>query len=75
MRIQFYLRYHTEFGQSLWITGNTEELGNNMPEKALPMEYLNEDFWHCNFDIKKKDLQSPVIYKYILKNKDAELLY
>lgn len=75
MKIQFYLRYHTEFGQSLWITGNTEELGNNLPEKALPMEYLNEDFWHCNIEVKKKEVQSPVIYKYILKNKDGELLF
>lgn len=75
MKIQFYLRYHTEFGQSLWITGNTEELGNNLPEKALPMEYLNEDFWHCNIEIKKNEAQSPVVYKYILKNKDGELLF
>ncbi|MBI5857333.1 MAG: 4-alpha-glucanotransferase [Sphingobacteriales bacterium] len=75
MRLQFYLRFHTEFGQSLWITGNAEELGNNDPGKAVPMEYLNEDIWECSLELKKRDRESPFCYRYFLKNKDAELLY
>ncbi len=75
MTLQFYLRFHTEFGQSLWITGNTDELGNNDPGKAVPMEFLNEEFWQCNIEIKRKDLQNDISYKYFLKNNDDELLY
>lgn len=75
MRLQFYLRFHTEFGQSLWITGNTDELGNNDPGKALPMEYMNEEFWQCSIEVKRKGPRSPFCYKYFLKNKDGELLY
>ncbi len=40
MKLQFYLRFHTEYGQSLWISGNADELGNDDAAKALPMEYL-----------------------------------
>src|SRR5690349_9065843 len=75
MKLQFYLRFHTEFGQGLWITGDSEELGNNDPAKALPMEYLNEEFWQCSLEIKRKELQKNISYKYFLKNKDGELLY
>lgn len=75
MRFQFYLRFHTEFGQSLWITGNTDELGNNDPEKAVPMEYMNEEFWQCSIESERKDILSPICYKYFLKNEDSELLY
>ena len=75
MKLQFYLRFHTRFGQSLCISGNTEELGNNDPSKALPLEYLNDEFWSGSIEIKKKELEKSIAYKYILKNEDGELLY
>ncbi len=75
MKLQFYLRFHTRFGQSLLISGNTDELGNNDPAKALPLDYLNEEFWSGTIEIKKKDLQKNISYKYILKNEEGELLY
>jgi 4-alpha-glucanotransferase len=75
MKLQFYLRFYTEYGQSLWISGDTDELGNNDPAKALSMNYLNEEFWYCSIEIKRKELQNNISYKYILKNTDGELLY
>jgi 4-alpha-glucanotransferase len=75
MKLQFYVRFHTRFGQSLWITGNIEELGNNDPAQALPLDYLNEEFWHTTVDIKKKELLKDIRYKYVLKNEAGELLY
>jgi len=74
MKLHFYLRFHTSYGQSLWISGNTEELGNNDPANAVPMTYLNEEFWHFSTDIKRKDLAKNVTYKYLLKNADGNLL-
>lgn len=74
MKLQFYLRFHTAFGQRLGIFGNTDELGNNDPARALPMEYLNDEFWSCSAEIKKKKLQKSVSYKYILTNEDDEIL-
>jgi 4-alpha-glucanotransferase len=74
MRLVFYLRYHTSFGQSLWVCGNSELFGNDDPAKALPMEYLNEEFWQASVDIKRKQLPKNFRYKYYLKNKDGEFI-
>lgn len=75
MKIQFYLRFHTKYGQSLWISGDIDELGNNDHSMAIPMRYLNEEFWHCSIDIRKKELPKHISYKYILKNEDGEQVF
>ena len=75
MKLQFYLRYHTKFGQSLWITGNADILGNSDPAKAIHLEYLNDEFWALTIDIKKKETPKTISYKYILKNEDGEFFY
>lgn len=75
MKIQFYVRFHTRFGQSLWVSGDADELGNNQPEKAVPMTYLNDEFWQASLEIRRKDITKNIIYKYFLKNEDGELIY
>jgi len=56
MKVQFYLRFHTKFGQSLLISGNTEELGNDDLSTALLMTYLNDEFWVATIELKQKKL-------------------
>ncbi len=75
IKLQFYLRFHTRFGQSIWISGNIDELGNNDPAKALSLDYLNDEFWYGSVDIRRKETSKSVTYKYILKNEDGELLF
>ncbi len=75
MKLHFYARFHTRFGQSLLLTGDLEELGNDNPGEAVQMEYLDEEFWHVAIDLKKKDARKEFSYKYILKNEDGELLH
>ncbi len=74
MKLQFYLRFHTRYGQSLWVSGNIDELGNNDPAKAISMNYLNDEFWFTEVDAKRKGLPKAISYKYFLKNEDGELL-
>jgi 4-alpha-glucanotransferase len=74
MKLQFYLRFHTEYGQSLWLRGNINELGNDNPDLAVPMEYLNEEFWTAVIDVKRKSLGKSAAYSYFLKNKDGEII-
>ncbi|WP_276503316.1 4-alpha-glucanotransferase [Terrimonas pollutisoli] len=75
MHLQFYLRFHTEFGQSLWISGNTEELGMDVPANAIPMVYLDDEFWQASIPIpQKKWPKKGIVYKYYLKTKDGELV-
>jgi 4-alpha-glucanotransferase len=75
MKLQFYLRFYTEFGQSLWISGNIDELGNDDPSMALPMEYLDHEFWTASIEISKKKLPPEgVCYKYFLRTKEGEVV-
>jgi len=72
MRIQFYLRFKTSFGQSLWISDNGE-LGTDLIKGAIPMAYLNDEFWFANIKIDKEKASS-FHYKYILRHEDGEII-
>lgn len=75
-KITFYLKFHTTFGQDLFITGNHPLLGDNDPAKALPLQYFNEEYWSVTIDLKETSLQeSVIVYQYILRNTDGTLSY
>lgn len=73
MLVNFYLRFSTSFGQSLYISGNNNQFGNSDIEKAIPLSFLNKDHWSLSIDIEN---EKPTIlsYKYILKDKDGILI-
>ena len=68
--LHFYLRFRSSFGQKFLITGNIPELGNNDPEKAVPLHYLNEEFWHLVLDI--PDNTPTFSYKYIFRDTNGK---
>ena len=66
MIIHFYLRFTTHFGQTIYVSGNNDILGNDDLAKALPIQYLNDQLWHGSISIDTvKDLNT-IRYKYIL---------
>lgn len=69
MTVHFYLRYSTQFGQNLFVSGNADVLGNDDPAKAFPLEYLNEQLWYGAADIDPGQLEGPLNYRYILQDK------
>src|SRR6185295_243091 len=73
MKVQFFLRFHTEYGQSLFISGNADELGNDDLSNALLMTYLNEEFWVGTIELKQKKV-GQLSYKYLLKTSDGEII-
>src|SRR5271170_7136324 len=73
MKIQFYLRFSTQVGQNLFVTGNITELGNGDMDKAIPLQYLNNEFWMIAVDIDAA-VHSKVQYKYFLKNEDGTII-
>jgi len=73
MKVQFFLRFHTEYGQSLLISGNTEELGTDDLSNALLMTYLNDEFWVATIELKQKKI-GQLRYKYLLKTNDGEII-
>jgi 4-alpha-glucanotransferase len=70
MTIHFYLRYHTVFGQDLYISGNNEYLGDNDSSKAVKLSWYNDDFWHLSLQL-PDDFDDTILYRYILKDKNG----
>jgi 4-alpha-glucanotransferase len=72
MKIDFYLRFRTRVGQSLFITGNLGVLGNNDPEHALAMSFLSEDYWHASIEVDEL-FKEPIHYHYIFKTETSDV--
>jgi 4-alpha-glucanotransferase len=72
LKIEFYLRFYTHVGQSLFISGNTAVLGMDDPEKAFPMQYMNGEFWHSSLELPGTS-DGAVRYHYILRNEDGTI--
>jgi len=71
-KIQFYLKFHTQYGQSLYVTGNINALGNYDLTKALPLKYLNEECWYGKIEVPAST--GSLIYSYYLKNNDGTII-
>ena len=74
MLLHFYLRYATQFGQSIFVSGNHIVLGNDDSKKAFPLQYLNDQLWHGYVEIDPSKINSPIQYKYILRHDKGEEL-
>jgi len=71
LKIEFYLRFYTRPGQSLYISGNIAALGGNDPSKAVSMQYLNGEFWHAHIELEDWPVE-PVSYNYILQTEEGK---
>src|ERR1700722_10610878 len=72
MKLDFYLRFFTHPGESILLTGHLAELGNGDVAAALPMEYVNGEFWHVSVTVAAMP-PTPVTYHYILRGIDGAL--
>lgn len=73
-KITFQLRFHTNFGQQLFITGDDVLLGNNDIDKALPMQYLDSETWIAELTVDADQIAgNEIIYNYVLKFEDGTL--
>ncbi|MGZ5134843.1 MAG: 4-alpha-glucanotransferase, partial [Flavitalea sp.] len=70
MKIHFYLRFSTKFGQSLAITGNTTTLGNNDIGHAVPLTYVNDELWGCEIEVSPGEAVK-IHYQYIFFKEDG----
>ncbi len=75
-KITFQLKYHTEYGQNLFLTGNHELLGNGAITKALPLQYFNDEFWYVTIELNNDQLiDASIVYNYVLINQDGYVTY
>ena len=76
MRITFQLRFHTEPGQNLLLSGNHPILGNAILEQAIPLRYLNDQFWHVTLELPPGSVPDAELrYHYILRNPDGSVVH
>ncbi len=72
MKITIRLLYHTHFGQTLFLCGDHEWLGGGQPERALPLRYVNEEFWELALDLPDSPRpKTPLTYYFILRQPDG----
>jgi 4-alpha-glucanotransferase len=74
MKLTFRLRYRSQFGQSLWLTGKHPLLGGGKTENAVPLAYLNEEAWHATVELPADAASHPITYDYLLRNADGSLV-
>ena len=72
MKIDFYLRFHTKFGQSLAISGNLPVLGGDEQAKALPMSFLSDELWQASIEIDPAETDI-LQYRYIFIDENGEI--
>lgn len=74
MQITLQLRFHTRFGQTLYVTGNHPLLGDGDLDKALPMQYFDKEQWQAVLQLDEKALTGNGIqYRYFLREPDGNL--
>ncbi len=72
MILNFFLRFSTKFGQSLFVSGSHAALGNDLVSHALPLQYFNDQLWQGQVEI--PDTEVPALdieYRYILRDIDG----
>ncbi len=74
-KLNFHLRFKTNFGQTIYITGNHPLLGNGNIEKAVPMVYLNEDYWVLHLATKGLLKAETICYSYFIQNQDGTRIF
>lgn len=76
MKVSFKLRFHTEFGQSLHLTGPHPWLGNDHPDHALPLQYHDAESWVGSLEIPTPEAlpADGLAYHYLLREADGSIV-
>lgn len=73
-RLQFNIKFRTQYGQELLVMGNSPVLGQLKREQAVPMRFLDQETWQLDIDVPLRGKNTQIQYKYLLKNQDGTLL-
>lgn len=72
MLLNFFVRFSTRFGQSLFVSGSCDALGNDEVSNAMPLQYFNDQLWQGSVEIPGPDFNSlDIEYRYILHDTDG----
>ena len=73
MKIEFYLRFKTQYGQAVFVSGNLTSLGNNDPQQAFPLQYLNDEFWYGAIEVDPTEINT-LHYRYVFTTLMGEIV-
>ena len=75
IKIHFYIRFNTQFGESLLLSGNIPQLGGMVSYDAVTMNYLNEEYWSYDLELHTApvDISGQIQYKYLFKDKSGRI--
>lgn len=71
MNINFYLRFHTRFGQKLQVRTTILQTGQEEVTATHPMQYMNNEFWEASVTINNPQ-NSTIRYQYVLTLEGGE---
>jgi 4-alpha-glucanotransferase len=73
MQLTLKLRFHTYFGQSLFVTGNHPLFGDGELERAIPLAYVDNEYWQVTITFPHGTGLSPagIVYNYLLREADG----
>ena len=67
MKTRFRLRYDSHWGEELFLTGSTSELGNWNTDKAVQMEYAGPGIWSATVERRHATSLQTMEYKYFIR--------
>ena len=70
MVLHFFLRFHTQMGQHLSVTGNFDSADT---EREVPMTYVNDAFWQAIVEINATAVSS-IRYAYVFTTESGEVI-
>ena len=65
--IQINLRKKVDFGLSVWMGGSTDFLGNWSMDKALRMQWTEDNIWVLKLEEKWDEFSDEFEYKYLIR--------
>ena len=71
MNLTINVRYRTNWGESLFVTGDIKSLGENNVGRAIQMNLVDFDLWTCNLNL--PDKQSEINFNFIVKNENGNI--
>lgn len=71
MKVQFNIKFHTKYGESLWLSYDSEIAAKKV---SVQMKYRDYDYWTLEVDLSVKDLEQPFPYFYSYKTAAGEIV-
>ncbi len=65
MIVSFNIEYRTSWGEEVWLTGSTSELGNNDFAKAIPLQTVDGIHWTVEKELQPSD-ENVITYSYFI---------